>query len=75
MPRKNEANIISYSILIDNKGKIITEESIADISQIKNKLNPLAYSTLETITRVAKEEFNKIHYQLETELDARLFTE
>ena len=41
MPRKNEANIISYSVLIDPKGKITTEQSISDISAIESRLNQL----------------------------------
>ena len=73
MPRKNEANIISYSVLIDPKGKITTEQSISDISAIESRLNPITYSTLQTITRVAKEEFKKIHNKLELELDARVY--
>jgi len=73
MPRKNEANVISYSVLIDPKGKITTEQSIADISVIESKLNPITYSTLQTITRVAKEEFYKIHNKLEIELDAKVY--
>jgi|TARA_B100000029_G_scaffold433636_2_gene446566 hypothetical protein len=73
MPRKNEANVISYSVLIDPKGKITTEQSIADISEIESRLHPITYSTLQTITRVAKEEFKKIHNKLELELDAKVY--
>ena len=73
MPRKNEANIISYSVLIDPKRKITTEQSISDISAIESRLNPITYSTLQTITRVAKEEFKKIHNKLELELDAKVY--
>ena len=75
MPRKNEANIISYSVLMDPKGKIVTEQSISDISAIKERLTPITYATLQTITRLAKEEFSKIHSKLEKELDARKFSE
>ena len=68
-----EANLISYAVLIDKKGKLVTEQKIADISVIKNELNPITYSTLETIMRTAKSEFTKIHTVLETELDAKVY--
>ena len=58
MPRQNEATIISFEVLIDTKGKIITEQSIADISVIKEKLPVNTYYTVQTIIRAAKEEMS-----------------
>jgi hypothetical protein len=68
-----EANLISYAVIIDKKGKLVTEQKIADISVIKNELNPITYSTLETIMRTAKSEFTKIHTTLEKELDFKVY--
>lgn len=70
---KQEANIISFAVLIDKKGNIVTEQKIAEISEIKNKLNPITYATLETIVRVAKAELHQVHYKIETELDAKVY--
>ena len=39
--KKNEAVLISYKLLIDTKGKVITERSISDIDEIENRLNPI----------------------------------
>ena len=71
--KKNEANIISFAVLIDTKGKIVTEQQTAEISAIKEKLSPITYSTLETIVRTAKAELNKLHQKIETELDAKVY--
>tara|TARA_B100001142_G_scaffold35912_2_gene31668 strand:- start:2600 stop:2821 length:222 start_codon:yes stop_codon:yes gene_type:complete len=73
MANENEANLISFSVLIDTKGKIITEQSVADISVIKEKLPVNTYYTAQTIIRVAKEEISKLHSKIETELDARKY--
>ena len=73
MPRKNEANLISFSVLIDTKGKLVTEKGTADISLLKDRLPAVTYSTVQTILRTADAEINKIHRTIETELDAKVY--
>ena len=68
-----EANVISYKVLIDTTGKIITESSIAEIDKMKDKLPVSTFSTLKTIIRVADVEFKKIHNKIESELDAKVY--
>ena len=68
-----EANVISYKVLIDTTGKIITESSIAEIDKMKDKLPVSTFSTLKTIIRVADVEFRKIHNKIEAELDAKVY--
>ena len=68
-----EANVISYKVLIDTTGKIITESSIAEIEKMKDKLPASTFSTLKTIIRVADVEFRKIHNKIEAELDAKVY--
>ena len=71
--KKKEASLISYSVLIDSKGRVLTEQNISEINKIKDKLNPILFATLNTIIRIAKEEFKKIHGKIESELDSRLY--
>ena len=71
--KKKEANIISYSVLIDSKGRVLTEQKVSEIYKLKDKLNPILFATLNTIIRIAKEEFKKIHGKIETELDSRSY--
>jgi hypothetical protein len=73
MAKKTEANIISYSILANAKGKIVSEYSIAEVDKLEGKLDIETLSTLKTIIRIAKEEFKKIHGRIERELDARVY--
>ena len=73
MAKKTEANIISYSILANAKGKLVTEYSIAEVDKLEGKLDIETLSTLKTIIRIAKEEFKKIHGRIERELDARVY--
>ena len=68
-----EANVISYKVLIDATGKIITESSIAEIDKMKGILPAYTLSTLKTIIRIADVEFKKIHSKIETELDAKVY--
>ena len=68
-----EANVISYKVLIDTTGKIITESSIAEIDKMKGILPAYTLSTLKTIIRIADVEFEKVHNKIETELDAKVY--
>jgi len=71
--KKTEANIISYSILANAKGRLVTEYSIAEVDKLEGKLDIETLSALKTIIRIAKEEFKKIHGRIERELDARVY--
>ena len=73
MAKKTEANIISYSILANAKGKLVTDYSIAEVDKLEGKLDAITLSSLKTIIRIAKEEFKKIHGRIERELDARVY--
>ena len=73
MAEKNEANIISYSILINANGKLITESRIAEVAGLKGELDASLLATLKTIIRIANTEFYKIHKKIEDELDARIY--
>ena len=73
MTKKKEANIISFSVLANAKGKLVTEYSIAEVDKLEGKLDAITLSSLKTIIRIAKEEFKKIHSRIELELDARLY--
>jgi ABC-type dipeptide/oligopeptide/nickel transport system ATPase component len=68
-----EANVISYKVLVDATGKLVTEQSVAEIDQIKDSLNPYTYALLKTIIRTASVEFTQIHAKIITELEARVY--
>jgi hypothetical protein len=66
-----EANLISYKIVFDSKGKLISERSIAKIDEIRNQFKEYEYDTLQTILRIAKLELDKVHNLIEANLNAR----
>ena len=70
--KKNEAVLISYKLLIDTKGKVITERSISDIDEIENRLNPIMFNTLKAVIRRAKAELDKVHNKIEADLNGRI---
>ena len=70
--KKNEADLVSYKLLIDTKGKVITERSVSDIDQLEEKLNPVIFHTLKTTIKLAQVEFDKIHNMIEANLNARI---
>ena len=65
-----EANLISYKIVFDSKGKLISERSIAKIDEIRNQFKEYEYDTLQTILRIAKLELDKVHNLIEANLNA-----
>ena len=69
----SEANIISYKILVDSTGKLVTEHATAEIAKVKDDLSPYTYAILQTIIRIVEVEFKQIHNKIITELDARVY--
>jgi hypothetical protein len=66
-----EANLISYKIVFDSKGKLVSERSVAKIKEIKNQFKTFDYETLRTILQIAKVELDKVHNIIEANLNAR----
>ena len=63
--KKNEATLISYKLVIDQKGKVYSERSVSDIDQIEERFNPILFHTLKTVLQNTTVEVDKIHNKLE----------
>ena len=70
--KKNEATLISYKLVIDQKGKVYSERSVSDIDQIEERFTPILFSTLKTVLRNATVELDKIHNKVEADLNSRI---
>ena len=70
--KKNEATLISYKLVIDQKGKVYSERSVSDIDQIEERFNPILFHTLKTVLQNTTVELDKIHNKLEADLNARI---
>tara|TARA_R100000687_G_C6313544_1_gene101574 strand:+ start:170 stop:394 length:225 start_codon:yes stop_codon:yes gene_type:complete len=73
--KKHEATLISYKLVIDQKGKVYSERSLSDIDQIEERFNPILFTTLKQILRNTSTELDKIHNRLEAELNARIMSD
>ena len=68
-----DGNIISFRVLLDSSGKLVTEKSELELHKIKDAVPKETYYTLQTILRTVNAEFNKLHNKIETELAARAY--
>jgi len=65
-----EANIISFKVIFDSKGKLMTETSSLPLAEASKLFKDYDYKIIETILRETKHKVLNIHNQLEDELDA-----
>ena len=70
--KKNEATLISYKLVIDQKGKVYSERSVSDIDQLEERFTVVLFNTLKTILRNTTVELDKIQNKLEADLNARI---
>tara|TARA_B100000900_G_scaffold399065_1_gene401179 strand:+ start:2826 stop:3044 length:219 start_codon:yes stop_codon:yes gene_type:complete len=70
--KKNEATLISYKLVMDQKGKVYSERSISDIDQLEERFNPILFNTLKTTLRRASSELDTIHNKIEADLNCRI---
>jgi len=68
--KATEANILSFHILFDTKGRLVTETSGIPIEDAHNVFKGYDLKTVETIIREARQRILDIHNDLEAELDA-----
>jgi hypothetical protein len=70
--KRKEARLLSYSLLYDKSGKLITERTSTDIKELKKFFTPEEYQTLRTIIREATQQLDTVHNHIEACLNARI---
>ena len=68
--KAKEANILSYRILFDTKGQLITEISGLPMKDVGKAFSGSDLKIIQTVIREGKQKMNNIHNHLESELDA-----
>jgi len=68
--KAKEANILSYRILFDTKGQLITEVGGLPIEDANKVFKGTDLKIMQTIIREGRQKIFKIHNELEAELDA-----
>lgn len=70
MQETREANILSYRILFDETGKLITEVSGLPLKDVKKVFSGHEAKIMETIIKQGREKLDKLHNLLEGEINA-----
>ena len=68
--KATEANLLSFHILFDTKGRLVTETSGLPTKEANKVFKGTDLKIIETIIREARRKILNIHNELESELDA-----
>ena len=71
--KREDARLLSYTLLYDKSGKLITERVSTDIEKLKNFLTVEDYNTLKMTIREATTELDRVHNKIEAHLNGRRF--
>jgi len=69
---KQEATLLGYKLLYNRAGKLVTERTSTDITQLKSYLTTEEYETLKTIVREGTVKLDEVHNYIEANLNARI---
>jgi hypothetical protein len=70
--KRKEARLLGYTLMYDKSGKLITERISTDIEKLKPYFTDEEFYTLKTTIRKATTELDKIHNQIEADLNCRI---
>ena len=73
--KRKEAKILGYKLLYDRTGRLITERTSTDITELKKFLSREEYVTLQTVVREATIKLDEVHNYIEANLNARKMTD
>ena len=68
--KATEANLLSFHILFDTKGRLVTETNGLPIKDASKLFKGTDLKIIETVIREARRKILDIHNELEAELDA-----
>jgi len=73
--KREEATLLSYKLLYNRAGNLVTERTSVDIKEIKKYFSLEEYATLQTVIREATKKLDEVHNYIEANLNARKFTD
>ena len=68
--KAKEANILSFRVLFDGKGQLVTEVGGLPIEDASKAFSGSDLKIIQTVIREGRQKLNTIHNELEAELDA-----
>tara|TARA_X000001316_G_C911737_1_gene26902 strand:- start:607 stop:837 length:231 start_codon:yes stop_codon:yes gene_type:complete len=69
---RKEAKLLSYTLLYDKSGNLITERTSVDIKALEEHMPKQEYETLKLILREATQKLDAVHSHIENCLNARV---
>ena len=69
--KRTEAKLLSYTILFNRKGQLITERTSTDIKKLEKKLTKENFNLLQSVIRSGTRELDAVHNKIEADLNAR----
>lgn len=69
--KREEAKLLSYAILFNRQGQLITERTSTDITKLKDQLTKEDFNILQATLRSATRELNEVHSKIEADLNFR----
>ncbi len=69
--KRTEAKLLSYTILFNRKGQLITERTSTDIKKLEKKLTKENFNLLQSVIRSGTRELDSVHNKIEADLNAR----
>tara|TARA_X000001382_G_scaffold2256_1_gene2692 strand:- start:3 stop:233 length:231 start_codon:yes stop_codon:yes gene_type:complete len=69
--KREEAILMGYKLLYNRSGKLITERTSTDITELKPYFSKEEYATLQTLIRETTVKLDAIHNYIEANLNAR----
>ena len=68
--KAKEANILSFRVLFDSKGQLVTEVGGLPIEEAKKVFKGTDLKIIQTIIREGRQRIFNIHNELEAEIDS-----
>jgi DNA-binding transcriptional regulator YhcF (GntR family) len=70
--KRTEAKLLGYTLFYDLTGKLVTERTSTDISELKKYFTKEEFNTLATVLREASNKLDEVHSYIEAYLNNRL---
>ena len=70
--KRTEAKLLGYTLFYDRTGKLVTERTSTDISELKKYFTKEEFNTLSTVLREASNKLDEVHSYIEAYLNNRL---
>jgi len=69
--KRKEARLLSYTILFNKQGQLITERISTNVKELEKELTKEDFNLLQSVIRSGTRELDAVHNKIEADLNAR----